>query len=286
MKTAKIFLISLVILFILPLSIFFYSRYIEPNLLVVNRLELASESIDESIKIIFFSDTHLGDFSLPNQLKRIVAKINAEDPDLVLFMGDLINYSPNLAIDTSSISKALKNIESRYGKYAVVGNHELALADQYDYTALMNQGGFNVLINDFLDIPDLNVRLLGLDDDYLGEPDHHLPDSANRESYNLLMTHEPDIVDELNLDQIQLVLAGHTHGGQISIPFLKNQVLPSGGKNYLKGLYPLGNKKQTTLFVTKGTGMTKLPLRFMSIPEIVSIEINPLLPSSDHKLSP
>lgn len=286
MKKTKIFLISFIILFVLPLFIFFYSYYIEPNLLVVNRLELESESIDESIKIVFFSDTHLGDFSLPNQLNRIVAKINAEDPDLVLFMGDLINYSPNLAIDTSSISKALKNIESQHGKYAVVGNHELALANQYDYTNLMNQGDFDVLINDFIDIPELNVRLLGLDDDYLGQPDHHLPGSANRESYNLLMTHEPDIVDELNLDPIQLVLAGHTHGGQIAIPFLKNQVLPSGGENYLKGLYRLGDDKQTSLFVTKGTGMTTLPLRFMSVPELVSIEINPFLPSSDHELTP
>ncbi len=286
MKTAKIFLTSLVILFILPLSIFFYSRYIEPNRLVVNHLELESEFIDESIKIVFFSDTHLGDFSLPNQLKRIVAKINAEDPDLVLFMGDLINYSLNPEIETSAISEALKSVKSPHGKYAVVGNHELALADQYDYTALMNQGGFDVLINDFLDVPELNVRLLGLDDDYLGEPDRNLPDSANKEAYNLLMTHEPDIVDELNLDQIQLVLAGHTHGGQVSIPFLKNQVLPSGGKNYLKGLYSLGDKKQTTLFVTKGIGMTKLPLRFMSVPEIVSISISPLLPNSDHELSP
>ncbi len=279
MKIIKIFLYTFAILLILLFSIFIYSRYLEPSLLMVKRLELESEFVDETIKIVFFSDTHLGEFSPPNQLNKLVNKINAENPDLVLFMGDLINYSPNLEINTSLISETLKSIQSSYGKYAVVGNHELALENQYNYSDLMSQGDFNVLINDFLDFPDLNLRLLGLDDDYLGKPDINLSNSATKESYNLLMTHEPDIVDEMNLDDIQLVLAGHTHGGQISIPFLTDRILPMGGQNYLKGLYSVGPNQQTNLFVSKGIGMTKLPLRFMNVPEIVSIEIKAKTPN-------
>lgn len=275
MKILKFFLITIAILVILLLSIYIYSRYIEPNQLIVKRVELESALIDKPIKIIFFTDTHIGEFTNPNQLNRIVDKINIEKADLVLFMGDLINYAPSLQVNIEAVSESLKNIQSNHGKYAVVGNHELALWDQYDYLDVMNQGDFQVLINDWLDIPDINLRLLGLDDDYLGKPDTELADSAREGSYNLLMTHEPDVIDEMDLNNIQLALAGHTHGGQVSIPFLTGLIRPTGGQNYLKGLYSVGSNKDTKLFVSKGTGMTKLPLRFMNVPEIVSIEIKP-----------
>ena len=81
----------------------------------------------------------------------------------------------------------------------------------------------------------------------------------------------------MDLTAVPLVLAGHTHGGQISLPYLTEQILPANGKKYIKGLYTIGSADQTKLFVTKGTGMTKLPFRFMNVPEIVSIEISPAL---------
>jgi len=118
------------------------------------------------------------------------------------------------------------------------------------------------------------VRLLGLDDYSNGSPDLDLGYKALDGAYNILMTHEPDVVDEMDIDGIQLALAGHTHGGQISIPLLTERILPSGGKKYVKGLYAIGSNGQTDLFVTRGIGMTDLPFRFMSVPEIVSLEIN------------
>ena len=275
MKITKIISVTFAILFILLLSLYLYSRYIEPNQLIVNAVELESDLIDEPIKIVFFSDTHLGEYSHPDHLNRIVDSINKEDADLVFFLGDLIDYTPNLELNTSSISENLKNIQAAYGKYGVVGNHELALENEYNYEEVMNQGNFKVLVNDYLDIPELNIRLFGLDDDYLGDPDTSLSDKTRRDAYNLFMTHEPDIVDEMDLESIQLILAGHTHGGQVSIPFLTDKIRPMGGKNYLKGLYSLGADQETKLFVTKGTGVTTLPLRFMSVPEIVSITIKP-----------
>lgn len=84
----------------------------------------------------------------------------------------------------------------------------------------------------------------------------------------------PDIVDEMDINGIQLVLAGHTHGGQISIPLLTEENLPLGGKKYIKGLFTIGINGQTDLFVTKGIGMTELPLRFLNVPEIVSIQVS------------
>lgn len=275
MKLIKFLMTIVLILGTLSGMIYIYARYIEPRLLIVNQVKLQSAEVKGHLKIAFFGDTHVGEFTDAGQLKRIVEKINDQNPDLVIFTGDLIDANGQFSANSEEVALTLQQIQAPYGKYCVIGNHEYALAKKYDYETLMKAAGFQVLINDWLDISEINVRLLGLDDAYLGKPDKMLSENAREGSYNILMTHEPDIVDQMNLDEMQLVLAGHTHGGQISIPLITNKILPSGGRKYIKGIYYLGSARETVLFVTKGTGMTKLPLRFMNVPEIVTIDISP-----------
>ncbi|OXS25022.1 MAG: hypothetical protein BI182_16260 [Acetobacterium sp. MES1] len=275
MKFGKFLLITTITLASLLVGCYPYARYIEPNLLMVNREKLVSSRLEAPFKIVFFGDTHLGEFNDNGQLEQIVAKINAENADLVVFTGDLIGSSGDFTVNPDIIAQSLAGIHATYGKVAVIGNHEYALLDQYNYSDLMNAAGFEVLINDWLDISELNLRVLGLDDVYRGNPDLNLTDAARDGAYNILLTHEPDIVDDMNSDAVQLVLAGHTHGGQISLPYLTEKILPANGKKYVKGLYAIGSQGQTNLFVTKGTGMTKLPFRFLNVPEIVSIEVSP-----------
>ncbi|MBC3802923.1 metallophosphoesterase [Acetobacterium fimetarium] len=274
MKLSKIFLITIFILGVLPLGLYVYARYLEPHRLIVNRVSLESSRIDGPLKIVFFGDTHMGKFNNTDQLSRIADKINAQNPDLVIFTGDLVSANKNLSVDTDAIAQVLQTIQAPYGKFCVIGNHEYATARQYSYRDLMHSAGFEVLVNDWLDIPEINVRLLGLDDAYAGKPDKILADDALDDAYNILITHEPDIIDSMDIDPVQLILAGHTHGGQISIPLLTERILPAGGKKYVKGLFAVGSDGQTALFVTKGTGMSTLPFRFLNVPEIVSIEIN------------
>lgn len=275
MKSGKFLLLTTFTLATILVGSYLYARYIEPNLLIVNREKLESSYLQAPLKIVFFGDTHLGEFNDNDQLDRIVAKINAENPDLVIFTGDLIGSSGDFTVNPEAIAQSLGQIQANYAKVAVIGNHEYALLDQYNYEDLMAAGGFTVLVDDWLDITELNVRLLGLDDVYRGNPDTTLTDEALDGSYNILITHEPDIVDKMASDQVQLVLAGHTHGGQISLPYLTEKILPANGKKYVKGLFSIGSEGQTKLFVTKGTGMTKLPFRFMNVPEIVAIEVSP-----------
>lgn len=275
MKSGKFLLLTTFTLATILVGSYLYARYIEPNLLMVNREKLESSYLQSPLKIVFFGDTHLGEFNDNDQLDRIVAKINAENPDLVIFTGDLIGSSGDFTADPEAIAQSLGQIQATYAKVAVIGNHEYALLDQYNYEDLMAAGGFTVLVDDWLDITELNVRLLGLDDVYRGNPDTTLADEALDGTYNILITHEPDIVDKMASDQVQLVLAGHTHGGQISLPYLTEKILPANGKKYVKGLFSIGSEGQTKLFVTKGTGMTKLPFRFMNVPEIVAIEVSP-----------
>lgn len=275
MKSGKFLLLTTFTLATILVGSYLYARYIEPNLLIVNREKLESSYLQAPLKIVFFGDTHLGEFNDNDQLDRIVAKINAENPDLVIFTGDLIGSSGDFTVNPEAIAQSLGQIQATYAKVAVIGNHEYALLDQYNYEDLMEAGGFTVLVDDWLDITELNVRLLGLDDVYRGNPDTTLTDEALDGSYNILITHEPDIVDKMASDQVQLVLAGHTHGGQISLPYLTEKILPANGKKYVKGLFSIGSEGQTKLFVTKGTGMTKLPFRFMNVPEIVAIDVSP-----------
>lgn len=275
MKFFKFLLLTILILVMLALGLYVYARYIEPNLLIVNRVALEDNKLANPLKIVFFGDTHLGEFADINRLNEIVDKINAENPDLVIFTGDLIDSKAAFTVDPEAISQSLSKIHATYGKYSVIGNHEYALTKTYSYKDLMNTGGFEVLFNDWLDLSEINVRLLGLDDAFSGQPDANLGDEALDGAYNIMMTHEPDIVDKMNLNDVQLVLAGHTHGGQISIPYFTERILPANGKKYVKGLFSLGSEGQTKLFVTKGTGMTELPFRFMNVPEIVAIEVNP-----------
>ena len=275
MKSGKFLLLTTFTLATILVGSYLYARYIEPNLLIVNREKLESSYLQSPLKIVFFGDTHLGEFNDNDQLDRIVAKINAENPDLVIFTGDLIGSSGDFTADPEAIAQSLGQIQATYAKVAVIGNHEYALLDQYNYEDLMEAGGFTVLVDDWLDITELNVRLLGLDDVYRGNPDTTLADEALDGTYNILITHEPDIVDKMASDQVQLVLAGHTHGGQISLPYLTEKILPANGKKYVKGLFSIGSEGQTKLFVTKGTGMTKLPFRFMNVPEIVAIDVSP-----------
>jgi hypothetical protein len=274
-KLGKFLLITTFTLATLFVGCYPYARYIEPNLLMVNREKLESSKLEAPLKIVFFGDTHLGEFNNNDQLDRIVTKINAENADLVIFTGDLIGSSGDFTVNPETIAQRLAKIEATYGKVAVMGNHEYALLAEYNYEDLMNAAGFEVLVDDWLDLSEINVRLLGQDDAYLGNPDMVLADEALEGAYNILLTHEPDIVDNMNIDAIQLVLAGHTHGGQISLPYLTEKNLPANGRKYVKGLFNIGSDGQTNLFVTKGTGMTKLPFRFMNVPEIVAIEISP-----------
>lgn len=275
MKFGKFLLLASITLTTIVVGGYLYARYVEPNLLMVNREKLENSKLEAPLKIVFFGDTHIGEFNDHDQLDRTIEKINAENADLVIFTGDLIGSTGKFSVDPDAISQSLARINATYGKVAVTGNHEYALFRKYNYENLMRAAGFTVLINDWLDISELNVRLLGLDDAFRGDPDLNLTDEVLVGSYNILLTHEPDIVDEMDIDAVELVLAGHTHGGQISLPYLTEKILPTYGKKYVQGLFAIGSQGQTDLFVTKGTGMTKLPFRFMNVPEIVAIEIVP-----------
>ena len=136
----------------------------------------------------------------------------------------------------------------------------------------MEDGGFCVLKNEVQTIEECGITLYSLDDAVLSSPDTDAVFAGD--GTDILICHEPDIADQMDLHNVELVLSGHSHGGQVSLPYLTERALPPWGRKYIKGSYPLENGMR---YVSSGIGMTKLPFRFGNIPEIIVINLHPFI---------
>jgi len=209
------------------------------------------------------SDSHFSLFYSPKRFDKIVAKLNDEKPDIVLFTGDLIeNYRYWETRDCQKISQQLAKINASQGKFAILGNHDYRSNGQEAVSEILAAGGFTLLKNQSALVE--QVSLTGIDDGQEGQPDYNtLPKDA---PFSILMIHEPDQVQHLNdLGRFDLILSGHSHGGQIRFPIFPYKNF--GSKLYDQGIYALTPK--TSLVVNTGLGTTGPPLRFRVTPEIL-----------------
>ncbi len=276
----KSFLKIFMLIFIL---IFIYSVAIEPSLLIVKKYNINEsgnlvkndivKTESESIKVVQISDTQIGSFYSTKNLKKVANKVNALNPDIIVFTGDLIDYS-NKNPDIDEITAILSSMNARLGKFSVFGNHDYMYKLPRYYRQIMKKSNFNLLINENKKIKladDKYINILGVDEILNGNPDiKYLENKTDKNNFNLLLAHEPDLVDMFSKDSMNLVLSGHSHGGQIRIPFKGALVTPPYGRKYTKGFYEVNGNH---LYVSSGLGSTKLPFRFFNIPEIVEFNI-------------
>lgn len=258
---------------IIGVLIYSYSRYIEPNLLKVQTKNISSQLINSSdeIKIVQFSDTHISERFNIEDLQQMVKEINSENPDIVVFTGDLIDHfnSYEYKGDVDEIWQVLGKINAPLGKYAVYGNHDYGGGAEKIYKKIMENSGFALLINENHKIPEHNINIIGLDDSIFGNFDETLLNDLSDENfYNVALSHEPDVVDLLLEYNVDLILSGHSHGGQVNIPYLSSAMLPELAKKYTRGMYEFENKRDTRLYVNIGIGTSQIPFRFLAIPEI------------------
>ncbi|MEG2917446.1 MAG: metallophosphoesterase [Clostridium sp.] len=254
-----------------------YTTFIERNLLIVkkHKVEVSrdksnNENIGRELKVVQFTDTHLGEYYTLEQLEKVVNKINKLEADIVVFTGDLMDNASTYN-NISDISGILGKIECSTGKYAVYGNRDYGGGAVRYYEDIMKEAGFQVLENESISIEleGRNINILGGDDYLMGYHDSvETVKEINEDDVNLLLLHEPDLVDEYKDYPIDLALSGHSHGGQVYIPFygaLKKNVL---SEKYNKGFYELNNERETKLYVNSGIGNTKVPFRLFNIPQI------------------
>ena len=250
----------------------------EPESIEVNRHEVFLKNWHgehNGLRFVIVSDIHQLD---PPEdiarLKRVVRLMNDEKPDVILLLGDFIGERFNWKRKNASpeaIAAILKELKSARGVFAVLGNHDWWHGGDAVRKALEDVG-IKVLENESaeLSVNGKKLNLIGLPDRITrgrmlntgGLPDAALP--------AIVLSHNPDYFEELKLPY-EFMLAGHTHGGQVQLPWIGALIVPSKyGAKYASGFFEDGGRK---LFVTRGTGTSIIKARFLCPPEIAVITI-------------
>ena len=236
------------------------------------------------MRIAQIADIHYREYTESSFLRQVVDHVNALKPDLVVLVGDFVTFGP-LRWPSREAHKRfarrhmpecasiLSGIQCPL-RYATLGNHDMMVGGRYIYGDLVNQG-LPVLRNSAVPLERDGRRLwlVGLGSACARDaaPERAIPASALREKEAMIvLAHEPDILPEVARYNADLMLSGHTHGGQVRIPFLPPAYLPEYGKRYVEGWFRLG---PTQLYVNRGIGAIGLPFRLNCPPEITLLTL-------------
>lgn len=258
----------ILVLIIICAGAYYYARYIGTTGLVIREYSVINEKIPESFhgfKIVQFSDTHYGMTTFNEELKNMVSKINSLKPDIVVFTGDLVDYNYNLKDEEKNdIINILSEIDASLGVYAVMGNHD----QNTNYEGILSGANINLLKNKYEYIyngTNQKIMLIGLDDYLEGTLDLDSAFSYEDDtSYKVLLAHEPDVYDKLTKVP-DLMLAGHSHNGQVRIPLAGAIYKTVGAKKYYDPEYSLGDTK---MYISGGVGTSKYKVRLFDKPSI------------------
>lgn len=260
---------NILIYFILIIALLFlYSKYIEPYNLTIKEYKIENEYLPNSfdgIKIVHFSDVHLGSTVDIKYLDKIVNLINKQNPDIVVFTGDMLDKRRTLNdSEIESVKKSLSKIKSNLGNYAVSGNHDIKQLDTYKKIMDTN---FTILDNEekLIYYKENNpISLVGLSDSSETKINYDVLEKEN-DYYRFVLCHEPDEYKKISNYSFNVMFSGHSHGGQVKLPFIGKIYTPIGAKTYYDDYYKLDNKE---IFISNGIGTTRIDIRFNSAPSI------------------
>jgi uncharacterized protein len=232
------------------------------------------------MKIVQISDFHFEEYTEAAFLNAVVRRVNALHPDLVVLTGDFVSSKPlpqRFAVKLGYHCADLLGQLQAPLRFAIMGNHD-ALVGARAVTDALSMHGIPVLANRSVPLERDGGRiwLAGIEDALQQRPNLAAALPAGRNPQRepvILLAHEPDFADYVVGHQVDLVLSGHTHGGQILIPFLPPLMLPDLGTRYVHGLFRLRDGMQ--LYVNRGIGAVNLPFRFRCPPEITVITLQP-----------
>ena len=272
-------IIKFIIIFILIIAaILLYSRFIATKGLATKEYKITSSSIQDNFhgfKIVHISDVHYGRTTDKKDLNNMVKEVNLLKPDIVVLTGDLIDKDTNLDdILKGEISEALNSINANVGKYAISGNHDNNFSE---WESIINDGGFKNL-NDTYELIYNDgytpILLAGLSSNLNNQIDiteryNKILEYSNNENikelYKILLIHEPDYINNIDYSNFNLILAGHSHNGQVRLPFIGGIILPNGAKKYYKEHYKINN---TDLYISSGIGTSGISFRLFNKPSI------------------
>ncbi len=258
---------------LLALAVVLYS-YLETKMLMVKHLEIYNAICElKGKRVVIFGDTHVGGVTPVTRLRKWIECINAQKGDYVFFVGDLPDKWRS---DYEELQKKtvtyLSDIKATKGKYAVLGNNDLHMkeAARYAVTSL-EAGGFVLLINSGRQLcPGAYLGGITGQKQYCPGVIDKAMAGAKAGDYKILLSHLPDVADEAAEKGIDLQFSGHSHGGQIYVPFMQRMLRPVGAKKYYRGTYQISPK--TTLHITSGLGVHTVPFRLFTPPDITVID--------------
>ena len=262
------------------ISIILYARYIETYGFITKEYTLYNDSLPNDfngLKIIHFSDIHYNRSINPTKVDKIVEEINLINPDIVFFTGDLIDKDIELKdSDFKDLTNVLNKINTKYGKYAILGNHDYSNID--DVISVYNDSGFKYLENSYDIIYSQNNEKIFIGG--LGNVTYNLDNldktmeyfNSNDIDYKIILVHEPDISDNIvdNYD-VNLILGGHSHNGQIRLPGIGAIYTPNGSEKYYDEYYDING---TPLYISSGIGVSTINYRLFNRPSINFYRIN------------
>lgn len=219
------------------------------------------------LRVAFASDFHAGATTHPRLLADACETLHRLKPDVLLLGGDFVSVRASY-IDR--LAPLIARIDAPHGKFAVLGNHDLR-ANSADVIAALEGAGVRLLRNQNARLapPFDDVTVCGLDDPTHGEPRGDLAlDGAS--GMRIVVMHSPDGLEAIGERPFALAVCGHTHGGQVVLPWGKPVVVPSGrlSRRYCSGSFCVGRDDAGTLLVSHGVGCSTIPVRAFAAPEV------------------
>ena len=277
-KTKIIILISILLIFLVCLYLYYENNYLQ-----VSNYTIESDKIPKDFnkfKIVHISDFHN---TKSKKLKdNLIKEIKNNKPNIIALTGDLIDANKTDIDIAISFVKKINNVAPIY---YVTGNHE-ANINNYDELKEKLKNNKVIVLDDNVEklkINDKEINLIGINDPQMSHNDYS-KDSVivkdklisiqyNKNNFNILLSHRPELIKTYAEYSFDLVLSGHAHGGQIRIPFIGGLVAPNQDlfPKYTSGIYEVANTK---MIVSRGIGNSILPFRIYNRPELVVIELN------------
>ena len=258
----------------------YYTTEYEPSNLEVSQVELSLASLPRSFdgfRILQLSDIHIGGWMNRERFSTVVDVVLQQEFDLIVMTGDYVigrSWSEALDIAAEDFIEVITPLTQAHKVIAVMGNHD-HWANPVRSRAMLMRAGVLELKNDVhrFDKDGDSLYIAGLDD--ISEGKQRLDEVEAKLPYGvraILLAHEPDYAEVTSVtDKFMLQLSGHSHGGQVVIPFIGPPVLPRWARRYPAGLYQLG---QMYLYTSRGVGMTSPFVRFNCRPEITVFTLN------------
>lgn len=251
---------------------------LEPHQCEITRQTVALAKLPREFagfRIAQLSDIHHSPFLSEEEIAAAAARVNELQPDLIVLTGDYISHERSYI---AGCARALSNLRAPHGVWAVLGNHD-HWTDGAQMAAALSAQGIRVLNNEHVRITRgaAYIQLLGIDDLLVKRANLPLALAGTRDDETrILLSHNPAIIRQAARAGIDLVLSGHTHGGQINWRLLTGREEQQGARwrrrsrRLMRGYARLGT---TQLYVNRGLGTVVLPLRYGCPPEITLLEL-------------